>query len=61
MWKLITATLFVLGTSAVLMAAPCASAVGCAASAPEIHPTAGIAAMTLLAGAVLIIRGRRTV
>jgi LPXTG-motif cell wall-anchored protein len=60
MWKLVSAVLVVLGTSTGLMAmSPCATAVKCTWSAPEIDPAIAIAAMTLLGGAALIIRGRR--
>jgi hypothetical protein len=52
MRKLIAVMLLVLGTSSVSMAASWTSV-------PEIDPTSSMAAMALLAGAVLVIRGRR--
>jgi hypothetical protein len=52
MRMLIAVILLVLGTSTVLMAAA-------EAGVPEIDATTGIAAVALLAGAVLVIRGRR--
>jgi hypothetical protein len=60
MQRLAVGVLLVLGTSSLLMAhgvPPCA--VGCVVKAPEIDPTAGIAAIALLGGVVLIVRGRR--
>jgi len=45
-------TVLVIGTPAVLRAGP----VG---SAPEMDPSTGVAALALIAGAVLVIRGRR--
>ena len=51
MRKLIAVMLLVLGTSTVLMAIP--------TSVPEIDPTTATAAVALLAGAALVIRGRR--
>ena len=53
MRKLIAVMLLVLGTSTVAMASWVYTAV------PEIDPSTGMAALTLLAGAALIIRGRR--
>ena len=53
MRKLIAVILLVLGTSSVSMAA------SWTVSVPEIDPTSSMAAMALLAGAVLVIRGRR--
>jgi hypothetical protein len=50
MRKLVAVMLLVLGTSTVLMATP---------AVPEIDPATGMASMTLLAGCVLIIGGRR--
>ena len=44
--------LLVIGTPGVLMA-------GTVGQAPEMDPSAGLAALTLVAGAVLVIRGRR--
>ena len=44
--------LLVIGTPGVLMA-------GNFVAAPEVDPSAGLAALTLVAGAVLVIRGRR--
>jgi hypothetical protein len=55
MRKLIVGMLLVLGTSTVLMAGVITSP----PTTPEIDPTTGVAAMALLAGAALIIRGRR--
>jgi hypothetical protein len=51
MRKLIAVMLLVLGTSSVSMAASW--------TVPEVDPTSSMAAMALLAGAVLVIRGRR--
>ena len=51
MRKLIAVMLLVLGTSTVAMAFQ--------TRCPEIDPSTGMAALTLLAGAALIIRGRR--
>lgn len=53
MRKFIVGMLLALGTSTVMMAAPGPTPF------PEIDPTTGMAAMALLAGAVLVIRGRR--
>jgi hypothetical protein len=52
MRKFIAATLLVLGTAAI-------SRAGGGPPVPEIDPTTGAAALALVAGAVLIIRGRR--
>ena len=52
MSKLIAVMLLVLGTSTVLMAQG-------ATTVPEIDATAATAAVALLAGAALVIRGRR--
>jgi hypothetical protein len=52
MRKLIAVMLLILGTSTVLMA-------GTILTVPEIDPTTGMAAIALLAGSVLVIRGRR--
>jgi hypothetical protein len=49
MRPLVSVMLLVLGTSTALMAAP----------VPEIDPTTAMSAVALLAGAVLVIRGRR--
>ena len=64
MRKLIAGILVVLGTSSVLMATTsvCGSTVGPtlpACKVPEFDPSTGIAAMALLAGAFMVIRGRR--
>ena len=48
----IAVTLVILGTSSVLRAGPITIA-------PEMDPTSGIAAVALIAGAILVIRGRR--
>ncbi len=58
MRRLVGAMLLVLGTSAVLVAgtAPCSA---CVVHVPEIDPTTGLAAVALLTGAALIVRGRR--
>jgi hypothetical protein len=45
-------TVLVIGTPAVLRAGP-------VTSAPEVDPSTGVAALALIAGAVLVIRGRR--
>ena len=49
MRTLIAVMLLILGTSTALMAAP----------VPEIDPTTATSAVVLLAGAALVIRGRR--
>jgi len=66
MRKLIAGILVVLGTSSVLMATPntsvCGSTVGptlAACKVPEIDPSTGIAAIALLVGSFMVIRGRR--
>jgi hypothetical protein len=50
MRTLVTVVLLILGTSTVVMAS--------VPAVPEINSTSGIAAVALLAGAVLVIRGR---
>jgi hypothetical protein len=50
MHKLIAVALFVVGFSAVAMAAP---------TAPEIDPASGANALALIAGGLLILRSRR--
>ena len=52
MLKILGVTLLGAGTAAVAMAAA-------GVAAPEIDPSTGVAAISLLAGAVLVIRGRR--
>jgi hypothetical protein len=60
MRKLMAGMLLILASSACLMAGnPCPTTVSCIAKAPEFDPTAGIAALALLGGVVLIVRGRR--
>jgi hypothetical protein len=51
--KLIAVMLLVLGTSTVLMATPPPPTI------PEIDATTSMAAVALIAGAMLVIRGRR--
>jgi hypothetical protein len=51
MRKMIGATLLVLGSATLLMAG--------GHIAPEINATAGVTALALIAGAALVIRGRR--
>ena len=55
MRKFIAVMFLVLGTSTVAMAFQLPGG----PPAPEIDPSTGMAALTLLAGAALIIRGRR--
>jgi len=55
MRKVIAVMFLVLGTSTVAMAFQLPGG----PPAPEIDPSTGMAALTLLAGAALIIRGRR--
>ena len=52
MQKILGMMLLGAGTAAVAMAA-------LSVAAPEIDPSSGVAAISLLAGAVLVIRGRR--
>jgi hypothetical protein len=60
MRKFAKATLPVIVVLALLViGTPTVSRAGGALPAPEIDPTTGMAAVALMAGAVLIIRGRR--
>jgi hypothetical protein len=52
MLKILGLTLLGAGTAAIAMAAAFTTV-------PEIDPSTGVAALSLLAGAVLVIRGRR--
>jgi MYXO-CTERM domain-containing protein len=52
LWVLGVLTVLVIGAPGVLRAGP-------VTSAPEVDPSTGVAALALLAGAVLVIRGRR--
>jgi hypothetical protein len=58
MRKLVAVMLLVLGTSTVLMAG---GGLDCPVpvSVPEVDPIAGTSAVALIAGAILVIRGRR--
>ena len=58
MSKVVGMMLLILGASAALAAgtAPCSA---CVVHVPEIDPTTGLAAVTLLTGAALVVRGRR--
>lgn len=53
-------TFSLLGAMAVLViATPAVLRAGPVTSAPEMDPSTGVAALALIAGAVLVIRGRR--